>query len=358
MVSAAQFVVLGDLVNLDLGFDPHFAPQAHDGLDHLIVLGLEALGGLDLELDRVINAIARCRQQGDGCIRIIGRFDRRIVSVIFWRLQRVDRHAVARQQAIHDGLFVNRGHSGFAHVGVGHHFDVVQEDHPDVGHGRCIGVHIALQAVVFFIGHFQRDMAGPAFNLGHTGGGVGHELDRHRVKVRLAAPVVGIGLQAHKGVLFELFHHIGAGANRGLFKPFRAHCGVICLGQHIAGQEIHPLKDRGVELFDIGRNRVAIHREIGKRGPDEVDRVAGFGVGGALKAPCHVFGGKGRTVVPSHAFAHGHVHLGLVIVPAPFGQQTGGGFQVGLLQDELVKHRLVQALNGRVHRRGACGRIP
>ena len=49
MVGRAQLVMLGDLIDLDLGLDADAAPQADDGLDDLVVLGLEPARGLDGE---------------------------------------------------------------------------------------------------------------------------------------------------------------------------------------------------------------------------------------------------------------------------------------------------------------------
>ena len=62
--------------------------------------------------------------------------------------------------------------------------------------------------------------------------------------------------------------------------------------------------------------------------------------------------------MPGDTFAHGHGNFGAVVVPAPLRQQTRRWFQIGLLQNELIKHGLIQALNCRVHRRRANSRIP
>jgi hypothetical protein len=59
---------------------PDLAPQADDGLDHFVILGLEALGGLDLELDRVVDAVARGGQQLDRLFLVIGNGDRRVIG--------------------------------------------------------------------------------------------------------------------------------------------------------------------------------------------------------------------------------------------------------------------------------------
>jgi hypothetical protein len=45
--------MLGDLVDLDGGVDAYFAPHPDDGLDHLVILRLEAAGGLDGEFHRL-----------------------------------------------------------------------------------------------------------------------------------------------------------------------------------------------------------------------------------------------------------------------------------------------------------------
>jgi len=81
-------------------------------------------------------------------------------------------------------------------------------------------------------------------------------------------------------------------------------------------------------------------------------------VGGAGQRPGDIFGGEWRSIMPGHAFADGHHDLGLVVVPAPVGQQTGCRRKVWLLQDELVEHRLVDPLDCRVDRRRADCRIP
>jgi hypothetical protein len=62
----------------------------------------------------------------------------------------------------------------------------------------------ALQAVIFLVGHFQRDMAVARFHLGHAGGGIGDELDRHGVEIGLAAPVVGLAFRRTKAFRSKL----------------------------------------------------------------------------------------------------------------------------------------------------------
>ncbi len=61
--------------------------------------------------------------------------------------------------------------------------------------------------------------------------------------------------------------------------------------------------------------------------------------------------------MPGHAGADVHPHLGLVVVPAPGGEQPRLEREVRLLADELVEHRAIDRLDGRVHRRGTGGRV-
>ena len=273
-------------------------------------------------------------------------------------MQRIDLDAIAAQKPVNDRLLVDGMGRGLAHVRVGHHLDVVQEDHPDVRNRRGSAGQRGLQAVVFLIRDFQRDVAVARFHFGHAGGGVGHELDRHGLELGRAAPVVFVRLQADIGVALELLDHIGAGTDGCRLEAFGTDAFVIGLGQDVAGQEIHPLEDRRVELGDIGDDLVALDAVVGQRAPDELDRAAGFGVGDAGQRPSHVFRRQRAAVMPGHAVTDGHPDLGLVVVPAPFGQDAGGGFQVGLLQDVLVEDRLIDALDRRVHSAWADGRIP
>ena len=50
---------------------------------------------------------------------------------------------------------------------------------------------------------------------------------------------------------------------------------------------------------------------------------------GALERPDDVLGRERRAVVPDDALAHVHPDLGLVVVPAPVGQQAGLEREVG-----------------------------
>ena len=64
-----------------------------------------------------------------------------------------------------------------------------------------------------------------------------------------------------------------------------------------------------------------------------------------------------RAVVPNDAFAHVHPGLGLVLVPAPLGQQAGREREIGVLADVLIEDRAVDRLDGRIDRGRADGRI-
>ena len=89
-MGGAQLVMLGDLVDFDLGLDTDLAPHADDRLDHLVVLRLEAAGRLDLNLTGFSGRIAAGGEQLLGVFRIVGDLDRRIVGAIFRRFERVE----------------------------------------------------------------------------------------------------------------------------------------------------------------------------------------------------------------------------------------------------------------------------
>ena len=128
--------------------------------------------------------------------------------------------------------------------------------------------------------------------------------------------------------------------------------------QDIAGQEIQPIEDRRIELHDIGDHLFAFDPVVGWRAPDELDQTAGFRVCDVGKALRHILSSEIGAVIPFHPVAHRLPDLHPFLVPAPFGQQPGGGRQVGLLQDVLFEDRMINALNGGAHRTGADGRIP
>ena len=178
------------------------------------------------------------------------------------------------------------------------------------------------QAVVFLVGDFERDLRTAGFHFGHAARRIGDELDRDVLESRLAAPVVRVGLQPHEGVLLELVHHVGAGADRRLLEAVRADLLVIGFRQDVAGEERHPLEQDRVEAGRVGRDLVAVDLEVREVLPDELDRIAGRLLAGALQRPDHVLGREWRAVMPGHALAHRHVDLFLVVAPAPFGQQA------------------------------------
>jgi hypothetical protein len=174
----------------------------------------------------------------------------------------------------------------------------------------------------------------------------------------LITTVSNAGFQPNIGVALELLDHIGPAADRLVFPALGAGGGIGLLRQHVAGQEGHPLEQRRLEFLDVGGDGVAVDAEVVDLAPDELDRVAARGIAGALQRPDHVFGGDRGAVVPERVLAHRHQHLGLVLVPAPFGQQAGLEGQVGVLVDIGIEHRLVIGLDGRVDRRRPGGRVP
>ena len=87
------------------------------------------------------------------------------------------------------------------------------------------------------------------------------------------------------------------------------------------------------------------------------DRVAAVRLAGALERPDDVLRREGRAVMPGDAFAHVHPHLGLVVVPAPVGEQARLEVEVGLLADVLVEDRAVDRLDRRVDGGRPDGRI-
>src|ERR1700716_4063012 len=101
-MARAQFEMLRDFVDLDIGFDPDLAPHPDDRLDHLVILRLEAARGLDRELDRLFRRKTPLWKQSFRQFRIVGHLDRRIEGGVARRFQRRDRNAVALQQPVDD----------------------------------------------------------------------------------------------------------------------------------------------------------------------------------------------------------------------------------------------------------------
>src|SRR5262245_29387819 len=54
LVAGSQLELLGDLVDLDVGFVADLAPHADDRLDHLVILRLETPGRLNRRLERLL----------------------------------------------------------------------------------------------------------------------------------------------------------------------------------------------------------------------------------------------------------------------------------------------------------------
>ena len=360
LVTGAQFVVLGDLVDLDVGLDADLAPHPHDRLDHLVVLGLETLGGLDRELDRLVGPEARLGEQLFGGLRVVLDLDRWVEGRVLRRFQRIDQHCIALQQLIHDGLLVHRVNHGQAHILVEHRVLVGDEDHPDVrDRVRDAGqVGLLGEAVELLERHFQRQIGGPALHLCDAARCIGNELEHDRLESRLRPPVLGERLEPDERVALELFHHVGTAADRLRFESLRALGRISLLGKHVASEEGHPLEQRGLELLDVGGDDVTVDLEVADLAPDELDRVAGLGIARALQRPDDVLGRDRRAVVPEGSLAHRHLHFGPVLAPAPLGEQPRLEREVGLLVDVRIEHRLVDRLDRRVHCRWPGGRIP
>ena len=352
--------MLGDLVDLDIGLDADLAPHADDRLDDLVVLGDVAAGGLDLELDRLVLRIAGLGEQRCRALRVVGRLHIRIEAGIGRRQQGLDGHAVAAQQPVHDGLLVDRHHRRLAHVDVGHRLDIVEEDHGDVGDRRRDAFQAVLRAqpVVFLERDVEGEVGAAALDFGDARRRIGDELEHDGLEGRRVAPIVRIGLQAHEGAALELVHHVGAGAHRLLLEARLADLLVVVRRQDVGGEERHPFEQVRRILLDVAGDDVALGLQVGDRGPDEGDGVAGLRVGDALQVPDDVLRRDRRAVRPFGALAHLHADFRLVLVPAPSGQQAGPEAQVGILVDILVEHAFVDRHELRVDRGQAGGRVP
>ena len=356
----AQLEVLGDFVGFDAGFDADLAPHADHRLDHLVILRLESARGLDRELDGLRGRISGLGEQLPGQSGIVFNLDRRIESGILRRLQRIDHRAVTAQQFVDDRFPVDRMDHRQPYVLVQHRLDVGDEDHADVGHRvRDAGQSgLLLQPVELFIRHFEREIRRTALDFRHARRRVAHQLEHDGLERGLRPPVFRKGLEADKRIALEFLHHVRAAANRLALPALRAGLGVGLPGQYVAGQESHPLEQRWLEFLHVGRNLLAIDREVADLAPDELDRIAAVGVPGALERPHHVVRRNRAAVVPESAFAHFHFDPGLVLAPAPLGEQSRLEGQVRVLVDVGIEHGFIKRLDGRVHRRRPGGRIP
>ena len=352
LVRHAQFEVLGDFVDLDVRLDADIAPHADDRLDHFVILGLEAARRLDGELDRLVFRIAAGGKELGGHRRVIGDLDGRIERGVFRRFQRRDRHAIAAQQLLDDGVLVDRVRHGETDVLVVHHAAVGDEDHADVRDRRAHALQagLGLEPVVLLVRHLKRDIRRTAFDFGDAAGRIRHELEDDGLERRLAAPVFRIGLEPQIGVALIGIDHVRAGADRLFLEALRPDFLEIGFRQHVAGEERHPLEQHRIVLLDVGGDLLAVDLEVVDAGPDERYRVAAVRLALALDRPHHVFGRQRRTVMPNDAFAHVHPNLALVVVPAPAGEQAGLEREVRLLADILIEDRPVDRLDGRVDR--------
>ncbi len=204
-VARAQFEMFCDLVDLDGGVDADLAPHADDRLDHLVVLRLEAARGLDRELDRLLRRVAALREQALRKRRIVGDLDRGIEGGIARCFQRRYRNAVTLQKAFDDRFLVYGVVRREAYIAIEHRVDIGEEDHGDVGHRFCLAdqPRLALQTVEFLVGDFEGEVRSAGFHFGDAAGGIGDELEHHRVEGGLAAPIAGMRLQAQERVALE-----------------------------------------------------------------------------------------------------------------------------------------------------------
>ncbi len=359
-VRRAQLEMLRNFIDLDLRLDAHAPPHADDCLDDLVILGLESARRLNGEPHRIVRAVAGLGQQLAREIRVMRHLDGGVIGQVFGRLQRMQRHAVAFQQAVDDQFLVDRVMRREAHIAIQHRADIVDEQHADI-RNRPVGAADTVtrtQAVVFLIGHFEGDMAVAALNLGDATRGIGDKADGHALELGRTAPVIGVGAQPDEGVALETLDHVGAGSDGRRLEALWADLLVVVPGQHIAGQEIHPLEDRRLEAQHVGSDAVAVDLEIADRGPDELDRVARLLSRGTFQRPHHILGRKGHTVMPCHAFAHIHPDLAVVLVPAPIRDQARLGAEIRRLADVAVEDGQIDALDRRVDRRGADRRVP
>src|SRR5260370_455017 len=87
-VARAQLEMLRDFVDLDIGFDPDFAPHPDDRLDHLVILRLEPARRLDRDLDRPPRREAALGKQAFCQFGIVRHLDRGIQGGVARRFQR------------------------------------------------------------------------------------------------------------------------------------------------------------------------------------------------------------------------------------------------------------------------------
>src|SRR5690606_33768696 len=101
-------------------------------------------------------------------------------------------------------------------------------------------------------------------------------------------------------------------------------------------EERHPLEYGRFVLEDVAGDLVAVDLVIAKFAPDELARIAGFGICSTFEGEDHVFRAEVGTVVPLDAFAYCHVNLGFVFAEAPFGKKARRKAEVGLLLNVTV----------------------
>ena len=209
---------------------------------------------------------------------------------------------------------------------------------------------LALEPIVLFVGYFERNVRRAAFDLGDAAGGIGHELEHDGLEGGLAAPVFRVCLETQIRVAFVGIDHVGAGADRSFLKALRSDLFEVGLGQHVTGEERHPLEQHRIVLLHVGGDALAVDLEVVDAGPDKGHWIAAISLAFALDRPHHVFRGERAAVVPDDVFPHIHPDLALVVIPAPGGDQAGLEGEIGLLANVLIEDRAIDRLDGRIDR--------
>ena len=164
-------------------------------------------------------------------------------------------------------------------------------------------------------------------------------------------------MSSQKGVALVFVDHIGARPDRLLLEAFGADLLVIGLGQDIAGQERHPHEEGRLVTHDVGGDPISLDFVIAGGRPDER-----YGIGAVLRPraferPHDVLGRERRPVVPFDVRANVHPKLGLVVVPAPRGQEARLEREVRHLPDILVEDGAIDGLDAWIDSGGTVRRI-
>ena len=352
--------MLGDFIHLDFGFRSDFSPHADNGLDHFVVLGFKAPRGLDLETNRIICRIARFRQQHFSFLGIMCDTYRRVERRVLRRLQGVDRNAIPTKQVLDDRILVDSMSECLADVGIFHHFDIIEENHADVGNRRALADQslFGSQSVVLLVWNLDCDVGTAAFDFRDAAAGIGHKFENDCLELWLGSPILVKTFQPDKTVSLELIDHIRAGTDRRGLKPFSTNFLVIFLWKDISGKKCHPLEQCRLKRNHITGDSIAIDAEIGNLAPNEHDWIAGVGMSGSFKRPHNILGCDLAAVMPVGIVTDFQPYFCPILIPSPTGQQSGLETQVRILINILIEYRLVDGLDGRIDCRQANRWIP